>query len=80
MKQLILFCLGMLLLAGLFSCNKKAPTYSYTCTVYIVDFATGDTSVYFQQAYNNVAIDAQQMESELTTANPNGTHNFTKCQ
>lgn len=81
-RNLVLFCMGMLLLASLFSCNKskKATTYDYTCTVYMISFTTGDTSVYFSQAFNDDVMTAQQRENELLTANPNGTHNFTKCQ
>jgi hypothetical protein len=80
LRNLILFCAGMLLLASLFSCNKKAPTYSYTCTVYLVSYTTGDTSVYFSQPFIDVTKSAQQTEAELLAANPNGTHNFAKCQ
>ena len=78
-RNLFLFCAGMLLLAGLFSCNPN-PSYSYTCTVYMVSFTTGDTTVYFQQPYTGMTKTAQQMEAELLAANPNGTHNFLKCQ
>lgn len=81
-RNLVLFCMGMLLLASLFSCNKpkKATTYSYTCTVYMISFTTGDTSVYFSQPFVDVTKSAQQTEAELLAANPNGTHNFAKCQ
>jgi hypothetical protein len=80
LRNLILFCACMLLLASLFSCNKKAPTYSYTCTVYMISFTTGDTNVYFSQPFVDVTKSAQQTEAELLAANPNGTHNFAKCQ
>jgi len=80
LRTLILFCAGMLLLASLFSCNKKAPTYSYTCTVYMISFTTGDTSVYFQNTFVDDTMTPQQREAELLLANPNDSHNFLKCQ
>jgi ABC-type oligopeptide transport system substrate-binding subunit len=82
LRTLILFCAGMLLLASLFSCNKskKATTYSYTCTVYLISFTTGDTSVYFQNTFIDDTMTPQQREAELLLANPNDSHNFLKCQ
>jgi hypothetical protein len=83
LRTLILFCAGMLLLASLFSCNKsnkKTTTYSYTCTVYLVSYTTGDTSVYFQNTFVDDTMTPQQREAELLLANPNDSHNFLKCQ
>jgi hypothetical protein len=46
----------------------------------MISFTTGDTSVYFSQPFVDVTKTAQQTEAELLAANPNGTHNFAKCQ
>jgi hypothetical protein len=69
----ILFILGLLALAGLFSCNKSTLNAgnNFTCTVYAIA-ATGDTVAVQTHQYNNYPYSAQTLEDSLKTFDPSG--------
>lgn len=61
----ILFILGLLALAGLFSCNKanKTTTYDYTC--YIYGIMNGDTLAKYSVTYYGMVTPPQEMADSL---------------
>ena len=64
----LLFILGLLALAGLFSCQKtnkasKTTTYDYTC--YIYGIMNGDTLAKYSVTYTGMATPPQDFADSL---------------
>jgi hypothetical protein len=69
----ILFILGLLALAGLFSCNKASRNVAnnFTCYTYAIG-AFGDTIATHHQDYINSPLTAKEQEDKLkSTSNSN---------
>jgi len=83
MKRLILFCLGMLLLAGLFSCTQPTnqTNLSYTCKFYLLEdnqqLWKWDTILVSSIPMNNMTLTAQQMQDSLSKGL--GSLSFVNC-
>jgi hypothetical protein len=76
----ILFILGLLALAGLFSCNQATLNggNNFTCTVYGIG-TFGDTIATHSQAYTNWPLTAQEQEDSLKATN-HSNNVFVNCQ
>jgi hypothetical protein len=66
----ILFILGLLALAGLFSCKKikQNKMYSYRCTLY--NIVNGDTLSEFGLSYNNTNVPPNVTADSLQALSP----------
>lgn len=84
MKRLLLFCLGMLLLAGLFSCTQSNQqnglTLSYTCNIYELKenqtLWKWDTILINSIPMYNMVLTAQECQDSLETPSP---YSFVNC-
>jgi hypothetical protein len=76
----ILFILGLLALAGLFSCNQATLNggNNFTCYVYATG-PLGDTVATHHQAYTNWPLTAQEQEDSLKATN-HSNNVFVNCQ
>ena len=80
MRQIILALAAVITLSG---CQKsaKTPTYDFTCTVYAISTATGDTSVHYSATYVGSQLTAAQTQDSINLSVNNGFHpfSFTIC-